>query len=538
MEPPVRLRLHFHGVLTKSQKSDGLKRCWILLRPDLATVSDLSCHIARSFEIASSSSDGLVLSMDGFVLPSFESTCIFKDKDAVRVNKKGNLHKQAIKIGADSNYMEESEHVKRLAPSSSNLLAIEEFEKEAGGYQSEHEENESGSPGNAEQLENLPSENTILKKKRKHSDKHQSSKRKKTKLSGPAECVMISNNSTEDAHVEENGCCVQKEALLQKSVPIENLPLDTERKSDLIISSEKDNSDTNVLRSAALHKRHNQECENGQVKIAIPDVLAGEKKCPSRSARRKKAKRRWLRELANAEKKESLQVALPGKVEKQKHLSAGQEKSNKQQVEKHLSAGLENSNKHTDGEDETVPIVVRPGHIRFEPLGKEQCQQKLQEPTNTIEWNGTTSKKTGKKWGMEKNFKWTGSGKHDSDGGCNAEVVPEVGGMLAQDPVDYEKLMPLSGFPEEGDVIAYRLVELSSSWCPELSSFRVGKVSFFDAVSQKITLVTVPGYPVSPEEKNDGEEMTQFQSMYNEDGSLEADLHHLLMFVSWRDQIK
>ncbi|KAK1258205.1 hypothetical protein QJS04_geneDACA024151 [Acorus gramineus] len=173
--------------------------------------------------------------------------------------------------------------------------------------------------------------------------------------------------------------------------------------------------------------------------------------CPSRSARRKKAKRRWLRELANAGKKE-----------------------------------------------------------------------------NTIEWNGTTSKKTGKKWGMEKNFKWTGSGKHDSDGGCNAEVVPEVGGMLAQDPVDYEKLMPLSGFPEEGDVIAYRLVELSSSWCPELSSFRVGKVSFFDAVSQKITLATVHGYPISSEEKNDGEEMTQFQSMYNEDGSLEADFTSLV----------
>ena len=32
----------------------------------------------------------------------------------------------------------------------------------------------------------------------------------------------------------------------------------------------------------------------------------------------------------------------------------------------------------------------------------------------------------------------------------------------------------MSSVPQEGDIIAYRLVELSTSWCPELSSFRVG----------------------------------------------------------------
>lgn len=32
---------------------------------------------------------------------------------------------------------------------------------------------------------------------------------------------------------------------------------------------------------------------------------------------------------------------------------------------------------------------------------------------------------------------------------------------------------------QEGDIIAYRLIELSASWTPELSSFRVNKTSTF-----------------------------------------------------------
>ena len=53
----------------------------------------------------------------------------------------------------------------------------------------------------------------------------------------------------------------------------------------------------------------------------------------------------------------------------------------------------------------------------------------------------------------------------------------------------------MSSVPQEGDIIAYRLVELSTSWCPELSSFRVGIVAWHDCQATKIRLSPVFEYP-------------------------------------------
>ncbi|ONK63099.1 uncharacterized protein A4U43_C03F19340 [Asparagus officinalis] len=87
MEDPLRVRvvLDDRKMLTKSQRSEGLKHCWILLRPEIATISDLALLVYRSFNLQRSCPNGLLLSMDGFVLPPFESTCVLKDKDTIRV---------------------------------------------------------------------------------------------------------------------------------------------------------------------------------------------------------------------------------------------------------------------------------------------------------------------------------------------------------------------------------------------------------------------------------------------------------------------
>lgn len=53
---------HRH-LLTKPQRLDGLKKCWLLLRPKLATISDLSSHLSRRFHLRRSCPLGLVLSV-------------------------------------------------------------------------------------------------------------------------------------------------------------------------------------------------------------------------------------------------------------------------------------------------------------------------------------------------------------------------------------------------------------------------------------------------------------------------------------------
>ncbi|GMP57831.1 hypothetical protein CsSME_00021741 [Camellia sinensis var. sinensis] len=114
--------------------------------------------------------------MDGFVLPPFESTCIIKDKDVIRVKMKGGMLYEIVEVGDGANIIEEGEIVeKQPALTSVPLLANEEFENETGGYQSEPEEDEDNQSEDTLHVENS-SDRKVVSKKRKASKKLQSSK--------------------------------------------------------------------------------------------------------------------------------------------------------------------------------------------------------------------------------------------------------------------------------------------------------------------------------------------------------------------------
>ncbi|XP_076920568.1 uncharacterized protein LOC143581743 isoform X2 [Bidens hawaiensis] len=70
---------------------------------------------------------------------------------------------------------------------------------------------------------------------------------------------------------------------------------------------------------------------------------------------------------------------------------------------------------------------------------------------------------------------------------------------------------------KEGDVIAYSLIDLNSSWTVEFSSFRVGRISYYDA--KDIVLILVTKYPIVSDKIN---ENAQNDSLYKEDGTLEV----------------
>ncbi|XP_077250546.1 sphere organelles protein-like protein isoform X2 [Tasmannia lanceolata] len=464
-----RIRLVFDGrhLLTESQKSEGLKRCWLLLKPEIHTISDLVSHLIHKFSLQDVCPDGLLLSMEGFVLPPFESTSIFKDKDTIR--------------------------------------------------------------------------------------------KRKTRPSSPEKYLNVSSEGAEkDARTKQNGSIHDKGNHSRKNLKVKDSSRNVNDRSEVMIGPQDNHKPMEVIDCSPNETEFDQLQESSQKNADTSHILDGTRKFPSRSARRKKAKRQWLRELANSQKKELIQNH---EVEKDVHPKSPEHQQPDQK---------------TDMEDEIVPIEVRPGHIRFEPIDDGQSNWQLQDKVETLQWSGTTSKKKGQKWGKEKisvfrrngdypNDNWNekfrveeeelvtgtvefenvssssclheGSGtapKKGQDGGkgkvldgtnddwglnyyCNHDVEME------HDRVDFEKLMPLSCLPKEGDVVAYRLVELSSSWCPELSSFRVGKVSSYDSVSKKIILVPVPEYPIISVQKRDEE-----FSVYNEDGYLEIDFASLV----------
>ncbi|KAK7815660.1 coilin [Quercus suber] len=433
----VRVRLEFkqRHLLKKSQLKEGLKRSWFLLKPEIETISDLTTHLLHNFDLLRSCPNGLILFMDGFVLPPFESTCILKDKDIAG-------------DGVDSIVVVDEDVEKQGVVDGLKLLANEEFDKEC------------------DECDDCGHERKVSKK-RKASRKLHSPKRKKSKVAATDNCLVVPEDDQTNVHAEDNGNLHHSGVLPKKRVKkVKSSKIPGERdKSSALGSNEKSNDTT---KSTPNVKRFCQLQENGNESVNVSHGPGETKKLPSRSARRKKAKRQWLREQQ-----------YQGQIVKK--------------------------------DDEQSPVKDKQ---------KENSQ-----------WNGITCKKKGQKWGIEKNasHKWNDRmswNQESSDMRTSERKTPAI------NPIDFDKLSPYTSMPKEGDVIAYRLIELSSSWTPELSTFRVGKISRYYPESKRIFLVTVREYPIDFEKiAEESEEEYGAQpaaSLYGEDGSLKIDYSSLV----------
>lgn len=182
--------------------TEGLRKCWILLKPQHKTISDLSSHILHVFDLHNACPHGLLLSMEGFALPPFESTCILKDKDIIRVKKKGSTSTEIIKIDDGLNGSLNVVEIidMPLVTKGTNLLANEEFERESGGYETEPEEDVAEE---VEDVENSPEEKTVSKK-RKASKDLRCPKRRKTKSASAGKCLEVPENVGTNVCAEQN----------------------------------------------------------------------------------------------------------------------------------------------------------------------------------------------------------------------------------------------------------------------------------------------------------------------------------------------
>ncbi|GAB2292328.1 hypothetical protein Dimus_026575 [Dionaea muscipula] len=499
----ARIRLLFDGghILSKSQRRQGLKRSWLLLEPQShTTISDLVSHLVSIFHLHDSCPNGLILSMNGFVLPPFESTTILKDNDLIHVKQRGDKVSKTINVIEEARTSDEEDLFKKpsLVPAM-KLLANEEFEKETSGYQSDSQE-DVDKEENVVLLVNSTSNMDPISRKRKSAKNFESSKKKR-----PHQIANRSvGNSVQDKHIE---CCQHDDGALKKRKP-------------------------SMLNSKLVH-------EDGK-ETSTPSDIVDENKKSSRSSRRKKAKRLWLREIKKTEKEKLLERCLPMNVVAKKDSKTDQT-SELQKVSlpmkdvsadsgsaEDLNDSLEHPEPDSEAEGEITPIVVRPGHIRFAPYGKDKDVEKNQDAKGAFQWNGITNKRQGQKWGIERqSVPQRYHPKNCNQDYSNRQIKGKRPATLQE---DFEKLVPLIDSPKQDDVIAYRLLELSSSFCPELSSFRVGKILWFDPESNRTMLVPVPEYPVQFEKKTDesASGLPFETSQYKDDGSLEIDFHSLV----------
>ncbi|GAA0158129.1 DNA metabolism protein [Lithospermum erythrorhizon] len=651
----LRLRLVFKNrdILSDAQKAQGLNKAWILIpqnQTELTTIDALCSYINQIFNLKQSCPDGLLLCMDGFVLPPFESAGLLKDKDIISVTKKGAL---AILGNETTDGVEGLEAVQRQPGNTGALLLTnQELDSENGDCQSEefHDELLEDEEDKRHEVNVYLEDGNEISKKRKASEKLQGSKKKKKRSEQPESAAndvhengdlagekgtskkrksskktrinaaTIENGDEKmDKDVEytpkskgaandvnENGDLAGEKSTCKKR----NTSKKTQTNAAII-----DNGDEKMdkdVESTPKSKRNEQAQENSKDIDGNTNVSERNPKGPSRAARRKKAKRKWLQEMAKIKKKnvDSPEV----KNWKEMQSSSGKkegiglsEKEGAGQLEKE---GLDNpkahlhwkqcgdnskswskpgenqsyskhgnSNKNSSTANEVIPIEIRPGHIRFEPLEEDADHvQQIQAPVvsvDTFQWNGITSKKKGQKWGTDKSNGYHGNGYEqfkqgekvqkwgrdktfvhygngyeqpnqgekthwgrdkdpDSCLNGNEESKDEnetsvVTRTHSSEQMDFDKLPPLPNLPKEGDVIAYRLLELSSSWTPEMSSYRVGKVSRYDSQSSKVTLMPLPEYPIIFKNSEE-EESTEQQdgNLYNEDGSLEIEFASLI----------
>ncbi|XP_020588614.1 coilin-like isoform X2 [Phalaenopsis equestris] len=284
-----------------------------------------------------------------------------------------------------------------------------------------------------------------------------------------------------------------------------------------------------------------------------------EKKVLSRSAYRKKFKRFFYRKFGSKKTKKLIKNETENEIVEGNNQEKPLEHANADQnsnVDEEMVPVINDEEivPVINDDEEIVPVIVRPGHIHFVP--SDMVSAWADQPVKTFQWNGTISKKKGIKWGRQNTSnKWNDDTSNataaELDKVSNedatvenvdvygksivnqVEAVKECNGNSVakefeevKELLEFESFPPLVRLPEEGDVLIYRMVELSSTWCPELSPFRVGKVSSYDCGSSKVVLLPLPEYPITLEEVS--EEGQENGSSYEEDGTLAVDFASLL----------
>ncbi|KAL2543304.1 sphere organelles protein-related [Abeliophyllum distichum] len=585
MESTRRVRLVFKDgdVLSETQKSEGLNRSWVLLKINQQkTISDVVYHLLHTFQLQQSCPDGLLLSIDGFVLPPFESTCIIKDKDIIRVKKRANTlsiegNNVAIEGNNVANLVDKLKALEKQPVNSGVLLlANEEFEKEKGGYESDEpeEDDEESLKG----LEGTLGGNDVSKKrKRKAVEECHDSKKKKQRSEAPKNVAHV---HSEKIRSHQDGVRMEKKSLSKKENIFDFEDAENVENIEDVMRSEKPKQNGQEIEGAALAPQEPKKISRSSrrkyakrkliqemVKILKTNEACGSEGLQNRKKDRGKAKRNetdcqskgqrsWRKDRAKMERNEM--DGQPKGLLHWKQLSGSnmpttskkcQQQTQTIELHKHPHQNGEvheepiqndevhdkpNQNGDTEwsnelGEEaEVVPVVVRPGHIRFEPLEKEHAVEQNEVPADTLQWNGITSKKKGQKWGRDKHTFTPRNDRKDSYKDFS-EILSNGKEKLSDEGIDFDKLPPLADVPKEGDLIAYRILELSSSWTPELSPYRVGKVSWVNTESSRTMLMPVPEYPVFSKKLDEDESPTEpDNSLYKEDGSLEVDLCSLV----------
>ncbi|CAK9258175.1 unnamed protein product [Sphagnum jensenii] len=498
----IRLRFEDESILSNLQRQEGLAKCWYWIHSGVVSIAHLASDIAVAFDLLNSCPNGVLLEMGGFALPPSQPASLLQDEDLISVKQKRLLlrSQELINVGLIG---EREKFVSGIQHGGVNLLAPEEFEKETGGYQSGDEGGSEPSLNMGIDIQFKDPEARLSKskefssKKRKRALRTTSADAKGVKMDEGHESRK-KKSSKKEKQVDDSKRTALQQAGFEDDLVTDLKPETKKRKRKKMVGAE-------------------DGCEADSSKLQV------DAKKPSRSARRKKAKRMWLREQAKVNPLLSDLFWWLEKEVQEEHVLDNKSLD--------LMIKTPEVRDEMEAEEERLPVMVAPGHIRFEPCdGGTACTLPLQCPFPVFHFsNDIRNKRQGQGWGQEKQSdKYVDKKKtfvEDPQQGSEPNIHPSK-------QRSFEGFPLLNGTPQIGDILAYRLVELTHSWTPEISPYRVGKVSGFGGSLGNLMLVPVAEYPLHEYSEDEGEEFAQQEDIYlppyNPDGSLEVELSALM----------
>ncbi|URE40936.1 hypothetical protein MUK42_30041 [Musa troglodytarum] len=174
--------------------------------------------------------------MDEFVLPPFESTSIFRDKDIIRVRKKAGKQRQLLGTCNGAYCMQDSENVvEQCMHIDNNLLVHPDLTMNSRTNKRKKREGGCDFQQNTTNIHAISSEGTNLKKK-DHMNKTQMLKRKKLNPSN-TEKPIITAEPDENVLFEKNERFVRKRSNLRRILNRKDGTSDGDGRCDSLISN-------------------------------------------------------------------------------------------------------------------------------------------------------------------------------------------------------------------------------------------------------------------------------------------------------------
>ncbi|KAI8356060.1 hypothetical protein B0O80DRAFT_448607 [Mortierella sp. GBAus27b] len=103
-------------------------------------------------------------------------------------------------------------------------------------------------------------------------------------------------------------------------------------------------------------------------------------------------------------------------------------------------------------------------------------------------------------------------------------------------PPNYEELTKLDGYPGNGDVIAYKLLELDSSYTPTVSDFKEATVMSFSETDMEAQVLLAPRFRKPIELDDSGNPILGKFEIYDEDAIERA--KQGIVIISWKDLVE